>query len=65
MPTFNKTNIMEINWIIIGIVLLILLFLVIFLIKRNLKDKENLETFFNKQDQISEESEPNNKDERH
>jgi hypothetical protein len=40
---------METNWIIIGIVVLLAIALVIFLIKRNLKDKEEMEKFFNEE----------------
>ena len=39
---------METNWYIIGVVVVCAIILVIFLIKRNLKDKKELEVFLNK-----------------
>jgi uncharacterized membrane protein YqiK len=39
---------MEINWFIIGIVAICAIILIIFLVKRNLKDEKDLEVFLNK-----------------
>jgi hypothetical protein len=52
---------MEINWYSIGGVLLFAVVLIVFLVKRNLKDKKKLEEFLDKnEDSINkEESEPN------
>lgn len=41
---------MELNWIIISAVVIGAIILLVFLIKRNLKDKEELEVFLNKND---------------
>lgn len=39
---------METNWFIIGVVVIGAIFLIIFLVKRNLKDEKELEVFLNK-----------------
>ncbi|MFT6749523.1 MAG: hypothetical protein ACJAQ1_001472 [Flavobacterium sp.] len=54
---------MKIDWITISIILFFAVLLVLFLIKRNLKDKKKLEKYLNKQGKIEEESELNNEDE--
>ena len=41
---------MEINWYIVGSVIIIAIVLVIFLIKRNLKDEKNYEKYLKKND---------------
>ena len=54
---------METNWITIGAVIILVMSLIIFLIKRNLKDKKELETFLENNDMPidKENDEPNNK----
>ena len=54
---------METNWIIIGVVVVLATGLIVFLIKRNLKDKKELETFLDNNDFpiTKEDDEPNNK----
>ena len=39
---------METNWLVIGVVVICAIILIIFLIKRNLKDEKELEVFLNK-----------------
>ena len=53
---------MEINWFIVGGVSILAIALVVFLIKRNLKDEKELETFLNNEGEIEniEEDEVNN-----
>lgn len=47
---------MEMNWILLAIVAIAAIFLVVFLIKRNLKDEKDLEVFLNENEiQIEEE----------
>ncbi|HOZ75069.1 MAG TPA: hypothetical protein PLS51_02960 [Flavobacterium sp.] len=41
---------MEANWLVIGVVIACAAILVVFLVKRNLKDEEELEDFLNKND---------------
>ncbi len=41
---------MEINWVIISIVAICVIILVFYIIKRNIKDEKDLETFLNKDD---------------
>jgi len=41
---------MEINWFIISIVVIIAILLIIFFIKRNLKDEKDLEVFLDNND---------------
>ena len=55
---------METNWLIITIVAVFAIVLVIFVIKRNVKDEKDLETFLNKNEyQIKkEESDVNDED---
>jgi Na+/proline symporter len=53
---------MKINWIIIGIVVVLAIILVVFLIKRNQKDEKNLEEYFNKQHNLEEDESELNKD---
>ena len=48
--TLIKLNVMEINWIIIGVVVIVAVVLVFFLIKTNSKDEKDFETFLNKND---------------
>jgi hypothetical protein len=54
---------MNIDWITISILLFFAVLLIVFLVKRNLKDKKKLEKYLNKQGKIEEESELNNEDE--
>lgn len=37
---------MTVNWIILGIVLFIVIILVVYLVKKNLRDEKDLEKFF-------------------
>lgn len=55
---------METDWIIIGIVVLFAIVLVILLVRRNLKDKKDMEKFFNEEYKAApnEESEVNDDD---
>jgi len=39
---------MEINWFVIGIVAICAIILIVFLVRRNLKDEKDLEVFLNK-----------------
>ncbi|WP_298220923.1 hypothetical protein [Flavobacterium sp.] len=41
---------MEINWIIISVVVIFAILLILFLIKRNLKDEKDLEVFLKNND---------------
>ena len=52
-------NKMEVNWVIISVVAIVAVVLVIFLIKRNAKDKKELEEFLGKSDFPIEDNEPN------
>jgi preprotein translocase subunit SecG len=56
---------MEINWTTIGIVLFFAILLVLFLVKRNLKDKKKLEKYLNNQTKIEEETELNDEEEQY
>ena len=40
---------MEINWTILGIVVLCSIILIVYLIRKNLKDKTEMEKFFNEE----------------
>jgi hypothetical protein len=53
---------MEINWFIVGGISILAIALVVFLVKRNLKDEKELETFLNNEGEIEniEEDEVNN-----
>ncbi len=55
---------MEINWIIIGIVLLGVLVLLVLLIRKNQKDKKKYSTFLKKDYQKSEEEADSEEDSR-
>lgn len=46
---------MEINWILVGVVLLFVLVLIVFLIRKNQKDKKKYSDFLKKDYQKSEE----------
>ena len=48
---------MEINWIIVAVVLVGALVLILYLIKKNQRDKKDVTTFFNTDTRIKEESE--------
>lgn len=48
---------MEINWVIVGIVLVSAIVLIVFLIKKNQKDKKDVTAFFNKDTAVRKESE--------
>ena len=58
----KKLNLMETNWFVIGAVTVCAIVLLIFLIKRNLKDEKELEAFLNKNEHPGkkEEAELNN-----
>jgi hypothetical protein len=48
---------MEINWIAIGILAILAVILIVFLVRRNLKDKKDLEVFLNKNEDLIKEEE--------
>ncbi len=48
---------MEINWFIVSTVVIIAIILIIFMIKRNLKDEKELETYLNENELPLEEDE--------
>jgi len=48
---------MKINWIAIGILAILALILIVFLVRRNLKDKKDLEVFLNKNEDLIKEEE--------
>ncbi len=48
---------MEANWILIAIVAIVAIFLVVFLIKRNLKDEKDFEVFLNENELQTDEEE--------
>ena len=48
---------MEINWLIVIPVVIFAIILIVFIIKRNLKDEEKLETFLNENELSLEEDE--------
>lgn len=54
---------MEINWFIIAVVLLGILALILYLIKKNQKDKKDVTKFFNTDTTIRKESEPDEDEE--
>jgi FtsZ-interacting cell division protein ZipA len=54
---------MEINWVIIAIVLVGVIALILFLIKKNQKDKKDVTKFFNTDATITKESEPDEDEE--
>jgi len=54
---------MEVNWTIIGIVALCAIILVVYLVKRNLEDKEDVTKFFNEEVFTKKKSESDNDDE--
>lgn len=57
---FVKIIIMETNWTLISIVIVVAIVLIFFLVKRNLKDKEQVTKHFNDLYKgIDDESEPN------
>jgi large-conductance mechanosensitive channel len=49
---------MEINWIIIAVVLFAVIALILYLIKKNQRDKKDVTQFFNTDTTIRKESEP-------
>lgn len=52
---------MKLNWYVIGIVVLFAIFLIVFLVRRNLKDEKELEVFLDKNEfSIEEEEELDN-----
>lgn len=55
--TLLKTEKMEINWIIIAVVLVCAIALILYLIKKNQKDKKDVTKFFNSDTTIRKESE--------
>jgi len=40
---------MEVNWTVIGIVVICAIILIVYLVRRNLKDKEDVTKFFNEE----------------
>jgi hypothetical protein len=48
---------MEVNWTTIAILAILALILIVFLVRRNLKDKKNLEVFLNKNEDLVKEEE--------
>ena len=51
---------MKVNWTVLGVFLFFVILLVVYLIKRNLKDKKELSEFLNNDFNNNEESELNN-----
>ena len=51
---------MKVNWTVLGVFLFFVILLVVYLIKRNLKDKKELSEFLNNDFNNDEESELNN-----
>ncbi|MCI9844232.1 hypothetical protein [Flavobacterium pectinovorum] len=49
---------MEINWIVIGVVAIVLIALILFMIKKNQKEKKKLTDFLNNDFKKAEEDEP-------
>lgn len=45
---------MGVNWIILGVVFIFVIILVVFLVRRNSKDEEDLEKFLDKNEALSE-----------
>ncbi|MFE3867824.1 hypothetical protein ACFX5E_07010 [Flavobacterium sp. LS2P90] len=54
---------MEINWVIITVVLVCAIALILYLIKKNQKDKKEVTKFFNRDTSIRKESEPDEDEE--
>jgi len=54
---------MEINWTILGIVVLCSIILIVYLIRKNLKDKEEVTKFFNEEVTTEKKFELDNDDE--
>lgn len=54
---------MEINWILIAVVLVCAIALILYLIKKNQKDKKDVTQFFNSDFTIRKESEPDEDEE--
>ncbi len=54
---------MEVNWTVIGIGVLCAIILIVFLFKRNLKDKKEVEKFFNENEDTKIKKEETNDDE--
>jgi hypothetical protein len=48
---------MEVNWTTIAILAILALILIVFLVRRNLKDKKDLEVFLNKNEDLIKEEE--------
>ena len=46
---FIKIKTMEVNWTVIGIVVICAIILIVYLVRRNLKDKEDVTKFFNEE----------------
>ena len=55
--TLLKTRTMEINWIVIAAVLVCAIVLILYLIKKNQRDKKDVTKFFNTDTTIRKESE--------
>ncbi|WP_167522113.1 hypothetical protein [Flavobacterium fluviatile] len=49
---------MEINWIVIGVIALVLIVLILFMIRKNQKEKKKLMDFLNNDFKKSDEDEP-------
>ena len=54
---------MEVNWMVIGLVGLCGIILIVYLIRRNLKDKEDVTKFFNEEVPTEKKSESDDDDE--
>lgn len=54
---------MEVNWLFLGIVAVLAVILIIYLVRRNLKDKEEVTKFFIDEDKTKKEIELDNEDE--
>ena len=58
-----KFKTMEVNWLFLGIVAFLAVILIIYLIRRNLKDKKEMTEFFIEEDKTKNEIELHNDDE--
>jgi len=47
--TLLKIKTMEVNWTVLGIIAFIAIILIVYLIRKNLKDKTEMEKFFNEE----------------
>ena len=54
---------MEVNWTVLGIVAILAIILIVYLIRKNLKDKEDVTKFFNEEVTTEKKFESDNDDE--